>query len=286
MSTAPIWIEMLEPMNVKPPIFSGSPEETYNDTIVPFLKSPQITDLDVAVTMSVAASYTIDFSPPWLLDFVLVQWLKLLRTRQDACVYVPPPPPRRLWGDPHLQTLDGTDYDFNGHGEYIGFCGITKESETLSINDILQVCAPTQTQKNSVIANALSIHFRFAPLHSGNVGTVTVGVAIRDPMHVNGSNAISVVPHVSRRIDVYDGATFLDFLESSADTNSSTSLILESGLMVVRNDNVTSVDFSVTITTPSGVPRKSRSSFDQRHCSKVDERAQCRVTWLGKRRPE
>ncbi|XP_052258974.1 mucin-like protein isoform X1 [Dreissena polymorpha] len=37
----------------------------------------------------------------------------------DTCIRYRPPTPASAWGDPHIKTLDGAEYTFNGRGEYI-----------------------------------------------------------------------------------------------------------------------------------------------------------------------
>lgn len=151
-------------------------------------------------------------------------------------------------GDPHLRTFDGVDYDFNGAGEYVAFCGLLG-SGVVDVSEITTPCHPSvarlgQTESESPI----SIHYRFAPLNEGDVGTVTVAFAVHDPLH--GRDAISVVPHPTRRVDVFNGSTRVVFPLTPTAT---TTFVHESGLTIERDTSTTETRLALKIITPSGL---------------------------------
>ena len=155
--------------------------------------------------------------------------------------YFPPFPPGWAAGDPHLQTVDGKAYTFNGAGEYVAFCH-TRSGDTT--ND----CAPSTTRLTSS-RNAISVHYRFVP--SGRA-TITKGVAVEDPLHNGGVSGIVIIPHPTRRIDVFDGRSLVAFPETLAGQEM-TLAILSSGTKITRSVDLTATQVSVRIQTPSGL---------------------------------
>ncbi|XP_070567840.1 protein mesh-like isoform X2 [Ptychodera flava] len=88
------------------------------------------------------------------------------------CTDYEPPRPATLFGDPHMITLDGLQYTFNGHGEFT----------LLSVND-----------------GSFVLQGRMAPLESNNIATVFKAFAMK-----GNSTATVHVERSNRRIlDVY-----------------------------------------------------------------------------------
>lgn len=104
-------------------------------------------------------------------------------------------------GDPHLTTLDGTSYTFNGHGEYV-YLAISDET------------SPPATFNMTNRAFVFVSQIRTVPLAS-NDATVTKGFAARS----NDLQSESISVTISRRDNllVYRGNTSLEF-EDNIDT--------------------------------------------------------------------
>jgi len=169
------------------------------------------------------------------------------RPSDDGSRYVPPRPPSRTFGDPHFQTLDGVAYDFNGAGEYVAFCASTTSSQ---LTNSLATCEPS-ISRLGVGRNALSVNLRFAPITGGvGRGTITVGVAIEDPLHRGGESAIAIVLHPTRRIDIFDGTTLVAFPPVPGDT---ATVVLATGMTLSRSTDLTAEAIKVTVVTPSGL---------------------------------
>lgn len=153
--------------------------------------------------------------------------------------YVHPPFPANNFGDPHFRTFDGLEYTFNGAGEFVAFCS--------DLNDSQGACDPSQPR---LVAGrtTLDLQLRFATIGDG---TATVAAAIGDPLHRNGEFGIAVVPHPSRRLDVFDGLDLVVFPDVSVGTE--TTAIFPSGLRISRSADLTQATIVVTIFTPSGL---------------------------------
>mmetsp|Transcript_11838 Transcript_11838/g.26275 ORF Transcript_11838/g.26275 Transcript_11838/m.26275 type:complete len:723 (-) Transcript_11838:213-2381(-) len=163
--------------------------------------------------------------------------------------------PRPAWtfGDPHMRTMDGLQYTFNGAGEYVAFCGPTDSSSSPSITDILDLCRPS-ANRLTVARSAASVHYRFAPRASGDLGTVTVAVAVEDPLHRNGEFAIAMIPNTVRRVDVFDGNTLLSFPPVAIEDDSTTTrILLSSGATISRTANISAPVMEIVLTSPSGI---------------------------------
>jgi len=116
--------------------------------------------------------------------------------------YINPQLPIYTFGDPHLESFDNENFDFNGYGEYVAFCGrMSGENVANNIGN----CQPSSEQVLQG-RDTTSVHYRFATLEDTQNGTVTVGVAIEDPTFRNGLHALSVVRHPNTRLEVYDGS--------------------------------------------------------------------------------
>ena len=116
----------------------------------------------------------------------------LISTSVETCnTYMYYRPPRRgsntmgenglMWGDPHLSTLDGTTYTFNGYGEYI-YLAISNES---SPTDVFNMIDETYIFVSQI---------RTVPI-SSNGATVVKGFAAR--FYDVNDEAVSIT--VSRR---------------------------------------------------------------------------------------
>eukprot|EP00039_Didymoeca_costata_P001063 m.49337 g.49337 ORF g.49337 m.49337 type:complete len:1181 (+) comp10612_c0_seq1:164-3706(+) len=82
------------------------------------------------------------------------------------------------WGDPHFETLDGYQYTFNAHGEYLAFCTLPGDNETKpTAQDTLAACQPNDAKEN----NSIRITYRLEKVRESDVGTVITSVAMRDP---------------------------------------------------------------------------------------------------------
>jgi AMOP domain len=175
------------------------------------------------------------------------------RPSADGVLFPYPRPTLPGWsfGDPHLRTLDGLPFDFNGAGEYVAFCGV-EDANTLQ--NLLDQCIPDNLRLAGG-RSAVSVHFRFAPVTTGaGHATATVGVAVEDPQHQDGMRVIAVVPHQTRRLDVFDGDKVLEF-DPAAIVGPNRVLYLSSGVKITVSDdlNNTRLVATVTIETPSGL---------------------------------
>jgi hypothetical protein len=98
----------------------------------------------------------------------------------------------RTWGDPHLTTLDGHTYLFNGYGEYVAFC-----SQGSATGALLTACDPDS------LSNATTrVHLRFANPPTTSSATVTVGAGLVVP----GQPPVLVILNQGS-IELYNGAT-------------------------------------------------------------------------------
>jgi hypothetical protein len=172
--------------------------------------------------------------------------------------YKNPTLPGWAWGDPHFVTLDGFSYDFNGAGEYVAFCGL---AEPFSV-DLLSVCNPSNPRPLTLIPGppkVVSVHFRFEPVTTGpGKATKTVGVAIEDYQHHNGTRAIAVVPNpiLTRRVDIFDGDHLIEFPKSIAGPVKT--LVLSSGVTIIMDGEPENrhLELAIYIETPSGIRLK------------------------------
>lgn len=122
--------------------------------------------------------------------------------------YVKPELSSYSFGDPHLESFDHINFDFNGYGEYIAFCG--KFSETNNVPFNLENCKPN-TEKVFKRRGTTSVHFRFTKLSPNHNGTATVEVAIEDSTFLKGKQSLSVVTSKYNRLDVYEGSDIVKF---------------------------------------------------------------------------
>ena len=111
------------------------------------------------------------------------------------------------FGDPYLDSFDHVNFDFNGYGEYVAFCGELNGDVKSSIDK----CQPN-SDKVFYRGDTISVHFRFACLEESHLGTVTVGVAIKDKSFRKGMQALTVITHPTERLVVNDSSDLLNFL--------------------------------------------------------------------------
>jgi len=115
---------------------------------------------------------------------------------------------------------------------------------------LLKLCAPN-VDRLGIGQNILSVHLRFVPMHTGHTGTVTSAIALSDPLHRGGQSALAILPHSTRRVDIYDGSTRIIFPDVAT---AETSVILDSGLVIRRTARPSdSEQVKVTVLTPSGL---------------------------------
>jgi AMOP domain/Nidogen-like len=164
------------------------------------------------------------------------------RPSDDGSRFVPPRPPARTFGDPHLRTVDGLEYDFNGSGEFVAVCA-------LPVGNLIAKCNPLQPRL-VIGRGTFSLHLRFVPVPVG-LGTVTVAAAIEDPLHRGGLAAIAMVPHPTRRLDIFDGETLVDFSAVVAGESTQT-VLFPSGLTITRTADLNATTFTIVVSTPSG----------------------------------
>eukprot|EP00730_Choanoeca_flexa_P004918 TRINITY_DN11841_c0_g1_i3.p1 TRINITY_DN11841_c0_g1~~TRINITY_DN11841_c0_g1_i3.p1 ORF type:complete len:544 (+),score=101.56 TRINITY_DN11841_c0_g1_i3:1358-2989(+) len=89
-----------------------------------------------------------------------------------------PPRPVRTWGDPHLTTLDGRTYAFNGRGEYVVMCTAANHSgNPPTLDALLNDCSPSDPDVNGTVR----VHLRFDTPASTSSATVTVAGAAMVP---------------------------------------------------------------------------------------------------------
>jgi AMOP domain/Nidogen-like len=162
------------------------------------------------------------------------------RPSDDGSRFVPPRPPARTFGDPHFRTFDGLEYDFNGSGEFVAFCA-------LPVGSLFAKCNPSQHRLVNG-RGTLSLHLRLVPVGSG---TITVAAAIEDPLHRLGLAAIAIVPHPTRRLDVFDGELLVEFPSVNLGESRQT-ILFPSGLTISRTAALNATAFSIKVTTPSG----------------------------------
>lgn len=159
----------------------------------------------------------------------------------DDTFYDPPTPPRRTFGDPHFQTLDGHGYDFNGAGEYVAFWG--------SNQNIFSACHPDALRLDG---NRTSINFLLAQRTNNDTGTVVAGVSLEDPLHRDGRFAVAVLLDRVRRVVVYDGVTQLNF-PTKTSALGTVQLSLESGATVERTADLDAREIMLRFRMPSGI---------------------------------
>ncbi|XP_070567836.1 sushi domain-containing protein 2-like [Ptychodera flava] len=115
---------------------------------------------------------------PWHRCCVLTDFNKSLCDRyfevrpSHNCISYVPPTPATMFGDPHMITLDGLQYTFNGHGEFT----------LLSVND-----------------GSFVLQGRMAPLESNGIATVFKAFAMKG----NDTATVHVQRSDRRILDVY-----------------------------------------------------------------------------------
>jgi len=149
-----------------------------------------------------------------------------------------PHPSIATWGDPHFRTLDGSDYTFNGYGEYT-YLAIS--------NDSIPIGSSFDQLQQNLLFDA---QIRITPLPSFNSSaTVIRGLAARsnDPL----GETISVTISKRERIIVRRGNETLD-LESLDDPENSihtnhTLIFSFPEIVLERNRTTGALTFSWTI---------------------------------------
>ena len=62
--------------------------------------------------------------------------------------------PAFMWGDPHMQTIDGLTYTFNGYGEYVL---LHSQENSLSVQARLALLEPSDTDFNATVISAVVV---------------------------------------------------------------------------------------------------------------------------------
>jgi len=158
------------------------------------------------------------------------------------------------FGDPHLESFDHVNFDFNGFGEYVAFCGELNGDVKSSIDK----CQPN-SDKVFDRDDTISVHFRFARLEESHLGTVTVGVAIEDKTFRKGEQALTVVTHPKERLVVYDGSDLVKFSGGNRRSNKKKKKSISGAVIYMTPVTIWS-DFDVRITFKSGLMLRIREN--------------------------
>lgn len=169
--------------------------------------------------------------------------------------YITPYLPRFTFGDPHLQSFDKINFDFNGFGEYVAFCG---KINGASVSNNIKNCQPS-SQEVLKRRDTISVHFRFTKLDDSHNGTVTVGVAIEDPSFRKGTQALAIVTHPTKRLEVYSGSNIVRFPGGKRKNKrrSKKKVIFGASMWMTDKD---SPDFNVRIRLASGLMIRIREN--------------------------
>ena len=162
--------------------------------------------------------------------------------------YVNPQPAARAFGDPHLTTFDDLSYDFNGYGEYIAYCTYI-DDPFLPLQELLEKCDPARTKRKSG-RGILSVNYRFATFKPDQQGTVTVGVAMEDPLFRNGEHSlvVQVNPNPNIRLDLFNGDSLVRF---PSERKGRVKMKI-SGATIIKTANTERKVMVMTIRLPSG----------------------------------
>lgn len=165
--------------------------------------------------------------------------------------YVSPPSPSQCFGDPHMQSFDKAEFDFNGNGEYVMFCGSGS-----SLGNNLDNCHPAR-ESNRRASDTVSVNYRFTRLEEEHEGTVIVGVAVQDPTYKNGDEYITAVAYDAVRIKLFSGPTEIKFPKSRKGKMRKKGL---AGAKFELSPDVTSEDYNLRLTFKSGLVLRVRES--------------------------
>jgi len=166
--------------------------------------------------------------------------------------YAPPPSGALTWGDPHFRSIDRLEFDFNGYGEFVAFCGLFDAN----LSTILNRCRPWKKRfLNS--RETVSVHYRMKILSSSQAGgTVIVGVGIEHPNFRGGQFGLVVETHPSRRLDIYNGDNRINF----PDSNNFMVTKNVAGTIIKRSSDEDADNFLVLIDLPSGINVRLRET--------------------------
>ena len=162
-----------------------------------------------------------------------------------------PPRRTRTWGDPHITTLDGHTYLFNGRGEYVAFCADVNAQE---LSQLHTACNPNRLSNSTV-----RVHLRFDVSPTTDNATVTVGAA----MVVPGQVPVLVVLN-SGELELYGGnaRVFLPNLGAASSVQSSIGLIRFTALIngtTITKVTLQAMDVSVELQVTGTIMRASGS---------------------------
>ncbi|KAK7485812.1 hypothetical protein BaRGS_00022912 [Batillaria attramentaria] len=149
------------------------------------------------------------------------------------------------WGDPHIKTLDGGEYTFNGYGEYILIT-----MTTASVSFTVQGRTGLAETESGTVTNA-TVFTAFGAEENG----VKVFVGLDPTTNTTMIIYASEVPDTGREKDLtnrfkHEGANFMEENEAYLLTNSNDSLIVTfdiSGIQLTISVGYKSLDISVTM---------------------------------------
>jgi len=156
-----------------------------------------------------------------------------------------------------MQSFDKAEFDFNGAGEFVMFCGFGSSLENNRNN-----CSPSEeSNRNRMESDTIMVNYRFARLQEDHNGTVVVGVSIQDPSYKKGTESVSVVVHPDRtkRIVVYSGGDEVKFPKSRRGKKRKKAV---AGAKMELSPDATDADYNLRITFKSGLVLRVREAME------------------------